>query len=87
MDAVSAFLQGEIDTDIYMEQPEQNEQGSQMCTIYGLKQACRLWNLKLNYDLRKMGCNSQSHIFVSTAVQRRTPLSIYLDCFFRLKNT
>lgn len=43
---VSAFLQGVIDKDIYMQQPEQYEQGSQVCmlhkSIYGLKQASRL---------------------------------------------
>ena len=48
MDAVSAFLQGEIDSVIYMQQPEEYKLGSQVCmlhkSIYGLKQASRLWN-------------------------------------------
>lgn len=59
MDAISAFLQGDIDTEIYMAQPEQYEENSQVCllnkSIYGLKQASRQWNLKLNSTLLKIG--------------------------------
>lgn len=59
MDAVSAFLQGIIDTEIYMLQPEMYRDGSQVChlkkSIYGLKQASRLWNMKLSNVLKEMG--------------------------------
>lgn len=59
MDAIGAFLQGDIDTEIYMSQPECYEKNNQVCrlhkSIYGLKQASRQWNLKLNSILIKIG--------------------------------
>ena len=49
MDVKTAFLNGDIDTDIYIEQPQGYQQNSnQVCKLkkglYGLKQAPRLWN-------------------------------------------
>lgn len=65
MDAISAFLQGDIDTEIYMSQPEQYKENNQVCilhkSIYGLKQASRQWNLKLNSILLKIGLQ-RSHV-------------------------
>lgn len=59
MDAISAFLQGDIDTEIYMSQPEYYEVNNLVChlhkSIYGLKQASRQWNQKLNNALLKIG--------------------------------
>lgn len=60
MDAVTAFLQGELDEDIYMIQPEGFADGStKVCrlkkSLYGLKQASRVWNAKLNTALIKFG--------------------------------
>lgn len=60
MDAVTAFLQGDLEEEIYMEQPEDYQDGTnRVCklnrSIYGLKQAGRQWNLKLDVALRKFG--------------------------------
>lgn len=60
MDAVTAFLQSELQETIYMKQPEGYADGSdRVCllkkSIYGLKQAGRQWNLKLNDVLQKYG--------------------------------
>lgn len=60
MDAVTAFLQGELSEEIYTEQPESFHDGTnRVCrlnkAIYGLKQAGRVWNLKLDSHLKKMG--------------------------------
>lgn len=59
MDAVTAFLQGNIDAEIYMVQPEMYAKGKQVChllkSIYGLKQASRLWNIKLCKVLKELG--------------------------------
>lgn len=46
MDAVTAFLQGDLDEEIYMQQPEGYEDGSELVcklnkAVYGLKQASR----------------------------------------------
>lgn len=60
MDAITAFLQGDLDETIYMEQPELYSDGTKrVCklnrAIYGLKQAGRQWNIKLDAALRKFG--------------------------------
>jgi len=53
MDFVTAFLNAEVDVQLYMQQPEGYEDGTaKVCKIqkglYGLKQAPRGWNQKLN---------------------------------------
>lgn len=53
MDAVTAFLQGELTEEIYMRQPEGLNIGlGKVCrlkrALYGLKQSSRVWNDKLN---------------------------------------
>lgn len=60
MDAVTAFLQGDLSEEIYMQQPEGFSNGSnEVCrlkkTLYGLKQASRIWNDKLNLALIEFG--------------------------------
>lgn len=61
MDAVTAFLQGEIDEEIYMSLPPGYEDENRVCklnkSIYGLKQASRQWNKKLNAALLQIGMN------------------------------
>lgn len=57
-DIKTAFLYGEIQEDVYMEQPEGFCDGSsKVCklkkSLYGLKQAPRCWNLKLVSCLEK----------------------------------
>lgn len=73
MDAVSAFLQGDIDTEIYKLQPEMYSEGNKVCllhkSLYGLKQASRQWNLKLNYILLEAGLKrSRIYYFVDKSV-------------------
>lgn len=60
MDAVSAFLQGELSDEIYLFQPEEFDDGSKkVCRlkkgIYGLKQASRVWNKKLDGVIKNLG--------------------------------
>lgn len=60
MDAITAFLQGDLNETIFMEQPEGYTDGtSRVCklnrAIYGLKQAGRQWNIKLDAALQKYG--------------------------------
>lgn len=59
MDAVTAFLQGDIDEEIYMSFPPGYENENKVCklnkSIYGLKQASRQWNKKLNTALLEIG--------------------------------
>lgn len=60
MDAETAFLQGDLHETVYMKQAEGYDDGSGQVyrlkkAIYGLKQASRMWNMKLNDVLLKQG--------------------------------
>lgn len=60
MDAVTAFLQGNLSEEIYMEQPDGfNDRSGRVCrlkkTIYGLKQNGREWNKQLKNTLKSFG--------------------------------
>lgn len=66
MDVETAFLQGDLHDEIYMVQPElYSDSSNKVCKlskpIYGLKQASREWNKKLENSLKAAGLN-QSHI-------------------------
>ena len=62
MDVKTAFLNGELDKEIYMDQPLGFEIKGQECkvcklqsSIYGLKQASRQWNLKFHQAILEDG--------------------------------
>lgn len=62
MDAVTAFLNGNLKEEIYMIQPDGFDDNSgRVCklkkSIYGLKQSSRVWNEKLNSVLLSFGLN------------------------------
>lgn len=98
MDAVSAFLQGDIEEDIYMSQPPHFEDDSKVCklnkSIYGLKQASRQWNKKLNSSLLEIGM-SRSKVdpciyYRITNEQDILFLTVYVDdilCFYNNEET
>jgi hypothetical protein len=60
-DVKTAFLNADLDEELYMEQPKGFEQGppGTVCrllkSLYGIKQAGRLWSLKWAKDLIKAG--------------------------------
>jgi len=61
VDISHAFINGKLDEEIYMEQPQGfQEMGPDyvcklLCSLYGLKQAARVWNKKLHTTLCAMG--------------------------------
>ena len=62
MDVTTAFLNGELDQEIYMKQPKGFTAGGQehlVCrlkkSLYGLKQSSQCWNQVLDVQLKKMG--------------------------------
>ncbi|MBZ2164341.1 hypothetical protein K8B34_20455, partial [Alteromonas stellipolaris] len=62
MDVKTAFLNGYLDEDIYMEQPEgfiEKGQDNKVCklrkSIYGLKQASRSWNHRFDQAVKSFG--------------------------------
>ncbi|KAK8655978.1 hypothetical protein V6N13_108540 [Hibiscus sabdariffa] len=62
MDVKTAFLNGKVEEDVYMTQPEgfvTQENAGKVCklqrSIYGLKQASRSWNLCFNNAIKEFG--------------------------------
>lgn len=60
MDAVTAFLQGDLHEEVFMKQPDGMQDGSdRVCrlnkSLYGLKQSSRVWNEKLAQALLNAG--------------------------------
>lgn len=65
LDVKTAFLNGELEEDVWMEQPEGfKTPGGAKCklrrTIYGLKQASRAWYLRLRQKLEQHGLKVSS---------------------------
>ena len=62
MDVKTAFLNGNLDEEIYMSQPEgfqEKGQEQKVCrllkSIYGLKQASRSWNIRFDETIKSFG--------------------------------
>lgn len=87
MDAVTAFLQGEIEEDIYLEQPDGFNDGTgKVCklkrAIYGLKQAGRQWNKKLDRELKNIGLiQSDMDPCIYHLTNLNLMVAIYVDDF------
>ena len=87
MDAVTAFLQGELNEEVFMEQPEYFNDGTgRVCalkkSIYGLKQASRVWNIKLSNVLITAGyvrSKLDPCIFFKLIDSRKIFIAIYVD--------
>jgi transposase InsO family protein len=83
MDVKTAFLNSQIDTDVYMYPPDGfgNDEGL-VCklnkAIYGLKQAPRAWYFTISKFLQSLGfkpCDSDPSVFVNGDLQ----ISVYVD--------
>lgn len=87
MDAVTAFLQGDLDENIYMNQPEGFMDGSnKVCclkkAIYGLKQASRVWNKKLDSVLIGLGFKRSEVdqcIYFKIVGEKMLMIAVYVD--------
>ena len=89
MDVKNAFLHGELDNDIYMEQPRGFESKilpEYVCklkkALYGLKQAPRAWYGKIGDFLVHSGFKvtpSDCNLFVKTKDGRLAIVLVYVD--------
>ena len=88
IDISSAFLNGEIDSEIYMQQPEGfvSPDGHKVCKLdkglYGLKQSGRLWYKKLAATLVDMGfkiLKSDSSVYILDNGSVRVILPVFVD--------
>jgi len=88
MDIITTFLLGKLDEEIYMAQPEgfiaKGMKGHMVCrllrSIYGLKQASRVWNQRLHRFLVKIGftrSNADHCLYVNH--ERKIWITIWVD--------
>jgi len=86
MDVVTAFLAGELEEEIYMEQPEGFEIGNPdsedlVCkllrSLYGLKQAPRIWNQRIRRFLKSIGFE-QTHSDPCVYINKETGVIIVM---------
>lgn len=83
-DIKTAFLNGTLEEDIYMKQPQGFENGTgRVCklqkSLYGLKQAARYWNNELVRTLKEIGNSTKSDQSVFVNKDCTTILAIYVD--------
>jgi len=86
-DVSTAFLYGDLQEEIYMEQPEGFHDGtSKVCklnrSLYGLKQAPRCWNTRLGNFLRKLGFKQSEAdpcLFILERNKKKLFLALYVD--------
>jgi transposase InsO family protein len=87
LDIKTAFLNGELEEQVYMKQPPGYEDGTgKIChlkkTLYGLRQAPRQWHLKLVEILHKMGAQASDAdpgLYVLVAQEATVFLLIWVD--------
>ncbi|BES91891.1 Hydra magnipapillata [Nesidiocoris tenuis] len=86
-DVSTAFLYGELDEEIYIEQPKGFEDNSEkVCrlrrSLYGLKQAPRCWNRRFAKYLKSIGfkqSEADSCLFIRKDGENLTLLALYVD--------
>lgn len=89
LDVVTAYVQGDLNDDVYMEQPEMFEKPGQrdkVCKLskplYGLKQAGREWYRKLDNYLVNLGFkNTEINpcVYVDCRANHDTVIVVYVD--------
>jgi hypothetical protein len=88
LDVKTAFLNGELEEDIYMKQPPGYEQGGphMVChlhkALYGLRQAPRMWYAKLKSELEKIGfkaSEADAGLFILEHCSNKVYLLVYVD--------
>ena len=88
MDVKTAFLNGSLDCEIYMSQPEgfvDHDRPNHVCklkkSIYGLKQSARCWNTTLDEYLKSVGfCKSKADecIYVNSVKKANGRISLVI---------
>lgn len=89
MDVKTAFLNGELQEEVYMRQPphfEEKGKEDHVCllkrSLYGLKQAPRSWNSKLHSELESLNfrrCNNEPCVYTRRNEKDMIILAVYVD--------
>jgi hypothetical protein len=88
LDVKTAFLNGELEEQIYMQQPQGYEQGGPemvcrlKCTLYGLRQAPRAWHMRLMEELGNfefVASMADAALFTGIIAGERIYLVVWVD--------
>lgn len=87
MDVKCAFLNGFLNEEIYMNQPEEFNDGTRMVcklnkSLYGLKQASRMWNERFHGFMSKIGfnrCLSDHCLYIKSKDNMTCYILLYVD--------
>ena len=88
LDIKTAFLNGPIDEDVYLEQPTGYAKagGGMVChlnrALYGLRQAPRMWHIRLKEELENLGFRASEadpSLFVADFKDARAFILVYVD--------
>lgn len=97
IDVTTAFLNGDLEEDLYMEQPEafikkgtENKVCKLRKAIYGLKQAARCWNVKVDAWIIKYGFKRSKYdpcVYIKRNGNNVVAIALYVDDFYIFGNT
>jgi hypothetical protein len=86
MDVTTAYLNGDLEEEIYMTQPESYVKGDYVCklqrSLYGLKQSDRVWYDKINATFIKLGfsrSNADPSVYSRISRSEVLYVAIYVD--------
>ena len=92
LDVKTSFLHGELTEDVYVSQPEGFEKKGEehkvfklSKALYGLRQAPRAWNTKLDQILKRLGfkkCSKESSVYHKEENRKLLLVAIYVDDLF-----
>lgn len=93
IDVITAFLNSDLKERVFMTQPEGYNQNNKVCllnkAIYGLKQASRMWNLKVEQVLTGLGYEKskyESCVYIKRIESTIVIVALYVDDFLLFYN-
>ncbi|GJW01537.1 retrotransposon protein, putative, ty1-copia subclass [Tanacetum coccineum] len=96
MDVKTAFLNGNLNEEVYMVQPEgfvnpkyPNRVCKLKCSIYELKQASREWNKHFDDEIKKFGVTQNQDepcVYMKASISNVTFLILYIDDILMMGN-